>query len=150
MILTGKTAIVTGGARRLGREIALALALRGARLVIHYGHSAGPAEATRAEIEALGARATTVQADFNQPAQAPRVVQAAIDAFGGADILINSAAIFEAGDFATTDESNWDRHFNINLKAPFLLSQAFAAQIPEDGAGKIVNIADWRGLRPGT
>lgn len=150
MNLKGKTAIVTGGARRLGRVFALALAERGAHLVIHYDHSAGYAEATRSGIEALGAEAVIVQADFSQPTQAPRVIDAAMDAFGRVDILINSAAIFEAGDFATTDEANWDRHFNINLKAPFLLSQAFAAQIPEDGAGKIVNVADWRGLRPGT
>lgn len=150
MKLDGTTAIVTGGARRLGRQFALALAERGAHLVIHYGRSAGPAEEARAEVESLGGKAITVQADFSWPEQAPRVIAAAVEAFGRVDVLINSAAIFEAGDFANTDAANWDRHFDINLKAPFLLSQAFAAQVPENGAGKIVNVADWRGLRPGT
>ncbi|MBS1253927.1 MAG: 2-dehydro-3-deoxy-D-gluconate 5-dehydrogenase [Anaerolineales bacterium] len=84
-------------------------------------------------------------------AERSRIIDAAIDAFGHVDVLINSAAIFEAGDFMRTDEANWDRHFDINLKAPFLLSQAFAKQIPEeDRASKIINITDWRGLRPGT
>lgn len=150
MDLKDKTAVVTSGARRLGRRFALALAERGARLVIHYGHSADAARETRAEIEALGTEAITAQADFSRPAQATRIIDAAVDAFGQVDVLINSAAIFEAGDFMGTDEANWDRHFDINLKVPFMLGQTFAARIPEDSTGKIINIADWRGLRPGT
>ena len=150
MELRGKTAIVTGGARRLGRALALALAERGANLVVHYGHAAEAAEAVCAEAEALGVRAIAAQADFTQPAQAPRLVDAAMDAFGHVDVLINSAAIFEAGGVMDTDVASWDRHFNINLKAPFLLSQAFARRVPGDGLAKIVNIADWRGLYPGT
>jgi len=150
MELRGKTAIVTGGARRLGRAFTLALAERGANVVIHYSRSASPAEAVRNEAEALGVQAIIAQADFTQPVQAPRIVETAMKTFGRVDVLINSAAIFEEGDFMTTDIANWDRHFNINLKAPFLLSQAFARHVPEDGLAKIVNIADWRGLRPGT
>lgn len=149
MQLRGKTAIVTGGARRLGREISLALASRGANVVIHYAHSTSYAVQTLAEIESLGVAGITVKADFAQPAEAPRVVASAVATFGRADILINNAAVFGPGTVATTDEASWDRHFNINLKAPFLLSQAFAARMPADARGKIVNISGTRALRPG-
>jgi NAD(P)-dependent dehydrogenase (short-subunit alcohol dehydrogenase family) len=150
MQLQDKTAIVTGGAVRLGRAISLALARHGANIVIHYAHSQERAAETLAELEDLGASGIMVQAEFGQPAEVSRVVESAVAAFGQADILINNAAIFEPGDFMATDEAAWDRHFHVNLKAPFLLSQAFAAQVPSDRHGKIVNISDTRGLRPGT
>jgi len=148
--LEGKTAIVTGGARRLGRAVALALAERGANLVVHYGHSAAAAEQVVAEARAHGVEAIAAQADFHRPLEAPRVVEAALDHFGRLDVLVNSAAIFEAGSVLDTDEANWDRHFAVNLKAPFFLSQSFARHLPPDGTGKIINITDWRALRPGT
>jgi pteridine reductase len=157
MELNGKVAIVTGGAVRLGRALALALAEQGARLVIHYGSSAGPAQETVREIKAMGSDALAVQADFSQSGQAPSIVERAVAHFGQVDILVNSAAIFEPGRWDDTTEANWDRHFAINLKSPFFLSQAFAKHIgperacPEQSrrAGHIVNIADWRGVRPG-
>ena len=70
--------------------------------------------------------------------------------FGQVDILVNSAAIFEAGNWDDTTEANWDRHFAVNLKSPFFLSQAFAKHVGRERPGHIVNIADWRGVRPGT
>jgi len=160
MELDGKVAIVTGGAVRLGRALALALAEEGARLVIHYGSSAGPAQERVAEIKAMGSDALAVQADFSQSGQAPSIVERAVAHFGQVDILVNSAAIFEPGRWDDTTEANWDRHFAINLKSPFFLSQAFARHVgpgvagqshwPSARAGHIVNIADWRGVRPGT
>jgi pteridine reductase len=172
MELNGKVAIITGGAVRLGKALALALAEQGARLVIHYGSSAGPAQETVTEIKAMGSDALAVQADFSQPGQAPSIVERAVAHFGQVDILVNSAAIFEPGKWDDTTEANWDRHFAINLKSPFFLSQAFAKHIgperarvasqshspsgaagqshwPSARAGHIVNIADWRGVRPG-
>jgi pteridine reductase len=159
MELDGKVAIVTGGAVRLGKALALALAEQGARLVIHYGSSAGPAQETVTEIKAMGSDALAVQADFSQSGQAPSVVERAVAHFGQVDILVNSAAIFEPGRWDDTTEANWDRHFAINLKSPFFLSQAFAKHVcprvagqshwPSARAGHIVNIADWRGVRPG-
>jgi pteridine reductase len=122
------------------------------RLGIHYGSSAGPAQCLVKEIRALGSDATTIQADLSQPAkpEARSIVERAVAYFGPVDILVNSAAIFEPGNWDDTTEANWDRHFAINLKAPFFLSRAFAAQVGRDQAGHIVNIADWRGARPGT
>jgi NAD(P)-dependent dehydrogenase (short-subunit alcohol dehydrogenase family) len=149
MELIGKVAIVTGGAVRLGRALSLALAEQGARLGIHYGSSAGPAQELVKEIRALGSDATTIQADLSQPGEARSIVERAVAYFGQVDILVNSAAIFEPGNWDDTTEANWDRHFAINLKSPFFLSQAFAAQVGRDQAGHIVNIADWRGVRPG-
>lgn len=149
MELMSKVAIVTGGARRLGKAMAVALADRGARLVIHYGSSAGQAEETVAQIKAMGSDAIAVQADLHNSNQAPALIQQAADHFGQLDILVNSAAIFQAGDVFSTTEDNWDRHFNINLKSPFFLSQAFATHVGRGRPGAIVNIADWRATRPG-
>lgn len=149
MELAGKVAIVTGGAVRLGRALALALAEQGARVVVHYGSSAGPARTAVAEIEALGSDAVALQADLRHLEQVPTVVERAVDHFGQVDVLVNNAAIFEPGRWDDTTEENWDRHFAINLKAPFFLSQAFARQVGEGRAGHVVNIADWRAVRPG-
>jgi len=150
MELNGKVAIVTGGAVRLGKALALALAKQGARLVIHYGSSAGPAQETVTEIKAMGSDALAIQADLSQSGEAPSIVERAVAHFGQVDILVNSAAIFEPGNWDDTTEANWDQHFAINLKSPFFLSQAFAKHVGREQAGHIVNIADWRGVRPGT
>ncbi len=150
MELDGKVAIVTGGARRLGKALALSLAEKGARLVIHYGSSAGPADETVAEIRAMGSEAVAGQADLRQPGQAPAMIARAADHFDRLDILVNSAAVFERGDVFNTTEESWERHFAINLKSPFFLSQAFAAHVGRERPGAIVNIADWRATRPGT
>ena len=150
MELNGKVAIVTGGAVRLGKALALALAEQGARLVIHYGSSAGPAQETVTEIKAMGSDALAIQADLSQSGEAPSIVERAVAHFGQVDILVNSAAIFKPGNWDDTTEANWDRHFAINLKSPFFLSQAFAKHVGQERAGHIVNIADWRGVRPGT
>jgi pteridine reductase len=150
MEINGKVAVVTGGAVRLGKALALALAEQGARLVIHYGSSAGPAQETVAEIKAMGSDALAVQADLSRSGEAPSIVERAVAHFGQVDILVNSAAIFEPGNWDDTTEANWDRHFAINLKSPFFLSQSFAAHVGRERRGHIVNIADWRGARPGT
>ncbi len=98
----------------------------------------------------MGRQAIIIQADFNEnPAQMASVVKKAVEAFGGIDILVNNAAIFESGYWDNTTEENWDRHFAVNLKAPFFLSQAFAETFLPDQRGHIINIADWRGVRPG-
>jgi len=149
MELDGKVALVTGGAVRLGKALALALAGHGARLAIHYASSAGPAQETVAEIEALGSDGLALQADLSQSGEAATIVERAVAHFGQVDILVNSAAIFQPGNWDDTTEANWDRHFAINLKSPFFLSQAFAAHVGSERPGHIVNIADWRGVRPG-
>lgn len=148
MELHGRVAVVTGGAVRLGRELALSLAQEGVRLAIHYNRSAGRAEETVDEIRALGSEAVAIQANLSQTGQAHSVIRRAADHFGQLDILVNSAAIFVPGDLAHTTEESWDKHFAINLRAPFFLSQAFAAHVGADRPARIVSVADWRGLRP--
>lgn len=149
MQLTNKVALVTGGAIRVGRAIALALAREGCHLFIHYGRSAAEAVQTQAEAATYGVQAAIHAADLTDAAQTLGVLPAALQQFGRVDILINSAAIFPEDDrFDKTDLGLWNQLFNINLRAPFLLSQAFAAQIPDDGMGKIINIIDARVRRP--
>jgi pteridine reductase len=150
MALNGRVAVITGGAVRLGKALVLALAREGVRVAVHYNSSAGPAEKTVAEVNESGGDAVAIQGDLSQPSQAPAVIERAAAHFGQVDILVNSAAIFEPADLAHTTEASWDKHFAINLKAPFFLSQAFAAHVGRDRSGHIVNIADWRGLRPDT
>lgn len=149
MEVQGKVAVVTGGAVRLGKALVLALARAGAAVVVHYGRSAEAARETAAEARSLGVDVLCVQVDLMQPRRAREVIAAAVERFGRADILVNSAAIFQPGGLADTTEEDWDRHFHINLKSPFFLCQAFAAQVPKGRRGHIVNIVDWRGVRPG-
>ena len=150
MDLDTRVAIVTGAAVRLGRAQALALAEQGARLVVHYNTSAGPASEVVRQTRSMGGDAIAVQADLSQPMQAPAIVEQAMAHFGQVDILVNSASIFEPGYWDDTTEENWDRHFDINLKSPFFLTQAFAKQIGKERRGHVVNIADWRAVSPGT
>lgn len=146
--LSGKTVLVTGGARRVGKTLALAAAKAGADVVIHYHSSQQAAEETRAQVQALGRRAHLVRADLNDPQEVATVVPAAAS-WGQLYALINSAAIFGSGGLKETDLSSWNRYLAINLTAPFLLSQAFAVAHPPSTRGRIINILDWRALRPG-
>lgn len=138
--------MITGGARRVGRILALGCARAGADVVIHHGHSEEEAEAVRAEIAGLGRQARVVRADLGDPSQAQNLI-ARVNESTPLHGLVNSAAIFESLSLETTSLSDWQRHLQINLTAPFLLSQAFANQAPQ--GARIVNILDWRALRPG-
>ncbi|MCU0489117.1 MAG: SDR family oxidoreductase [Anaerolineales bacterium] len=148
MSLEGKIILVTGAARRIGRRLALAAAQAGADLVLHHGHSAVEADRLQQEILALGRQAIVVQADLEDPAQVDGIVEQAKQ-LGQIFGLVNNAAIFMPLDWNTTSRQAWDQHLAINLTAPFLLSQAVARQIQAGGEGRIVNILDWRALRPG-
>jgi NAD(P)-dependent dehydrogenase (short-subunit alcohol dehydrogenase family) len=145
--LAGKTVLITGAARRIGREFALGVARAGGNVIIHHGHSSSEAKILQAEIEGLGARAYLLQADLADPQQAAELLPRAAD-FGRVYGLVNNAAIFEPLTLATTDLPAWERHMAINLTAPFLLCQAFARQVPQGEEGRIINILDWRALRP--
>ncbi len=150
MELCGKTAIVTGGAVRLGRAIALALANAGVRIVLHSFRSGSEAEQTRNEIRALGSQAVTIQADLSRPLESARtIIKQARDEFGTVDILINNAAIFQDSCLAEVSGDEWDRSFAVNLKSPFFLCREFAAQRRPRQRRHIVNIADRRAMRPG-
>ena len=147
MELSGKVAVVTGGAHRVGKAIALALAGAGAHLVIHY-HASAEADDTLREIEALGVRAIGVSADLSDPAGATVVFEAAEREFGGVDLLVNSAASFQSGSVLTLSPEEWQDTLNVNLSGPFYCAQLAARAMLARGGGAIVNIADLSGLQP--
>lgn len=145
----GKVALVTGAGVRVGREIAVALALEGLHLAVHYNASSDEAEETVALARAMGVEAHAFQADLGAGADEARRLIAAIDErFGRLDVLVNSAAIFPRTPFADVDEAVWDRTMAINLKGPFFTAWHAAGLMRRSGGGSIVNIADWAGLRP--
>ncbi len=148
MDLNGKVALVTGGARRVGRELSLGLARAGADVVVNYCHSAAEAEATAADIVALGRRAITVRADLSRKTDIVRLVRETADAFGRLDVLVNNSSTFESTPLLAIEEEEWDRVLGVNLKGPFFLAQAAHPLLRRDGGGVIVNIADLSGLQP--
>jgi pteridine reductase len=136
-----RRALVTGGAIRVGRAIALALAQAGMDVAIGYHRSARAARRTLAEIEALGARGVAVRADLADPRAARALVTGAARALGGLDVLVNSAAIFTRTSFDTTTAAQYDRFLDLNLRGVFFCCQA-AAGVMEGRGGHIVNIGD--------
>jgi pteridine reductase len=147
MELTGKTILITGAARRIGYHLALTLARAGANLVIHHANSPEAAQQAAGEVVQLGRKAWVLQADFSKPAEAETLVERA-NALTKLYAVVNNAAIFEALELRNTSLADWQRHLDINLTAPFLLSRGFAACLPAGEKGRIVNILDWRALRP--
>jgi len=149
MSLHGKTILITGAAKRIGRALALSAAVEGADVIIHYGFSEQAARRTQADIQSLGRIAYLLQADLEQPDKTMNLIEQA-NAIHPLFALVNNAAIFEFYDLETTSLEAWQRHISINLTAPFLLSQAFASALGSDEEGRIINILDWRALRPGS
>jgi NAD(P)-dependent dehydrogenase (short-subunit alcohol dehydrogenase family) len=144
-----KVAVVTGGAVRLGRAITLGLAEAGYDLVVHYNSSAGPARDTVRQVDALGRRAVSVQADLGTGAGARALAAAVDDAYGRLDLLVNSAATFERADLMQVDEEQWDQVMNVNLKGPFLTVQA-AGEMLKACRGTVVNLVDLSAFQPWT
>jgi NAD(P)-dependent dehydrogenase (short-subunit alcohol dehydrogenase family) len=152
--LRGRTALVTGAARRLGRTIAEALAREGADILVHYGHSAGEAEQTAASLRALGVRSWTVGADLGEPAQAEALWDRARACAGSIDILVNSASSFPEDTLAGFTPGGLEASLRVNALAPVLLARRFAAITPAAAgqAGEkpadrvIVNLLDSRAL----
>lgn len=145
--LNGKTILITGAARRVGKIFALACARAGADIVIHHGHSDVEAEEVREEIIGLGRHALVFKADLSDSSQAESLIPL-VNKSTPLHGLVNSAAIFGALSFENTSMEDWQKHMAINLTTPFLLSQAFAKQASE--GARIVNVLDWRALRPGS
>lgn len=140
--------MVTGAARRVGHALALACARAGADVIIHHGHSEAEARQVREEVAHIGPRAWVLQADLARADEVFRLIEQAAN-IQPLFALINNAAIFERLSAEQTTLPDWERHLAINLTAPFLLSQAFARQVPENEHGHIVNLLDFRALRPG-
>ncbi len=139
--LCGQTALITGAARRLGREVALALAAEGAHIVAHYHTSASDAESLLQEIEALGVQCHILSADLSNSEEAEALFSRALEMSGPLDVLINSASLYTEERINDLSPESLMTNVNLNALAPFLLSRAFAAQNRE---GSIVNFLDAR------
>ncbi len=136
------TALVTGGAKRVGAAIALALADDGWDVAVHYGRSAADAERTVAAIVAKGRRAVALPADLADEAAIAALVGQATRALGTPSCLVNSASIFAADDAATLDYASLARHMAINVAAPIVLARTLATALPARGRGVVVNLLD--------
>jgi len=144
--LKGKTALVTGGARRIGREIALTLAQAGADVAITYRSSQGDAARTAGEIEAMGCRALAVECDVRSETSVREAMAAVREKFGRLDVLVNNAAVFHTGALESLSLEEWDAVFATNTRGPFLMAREALPQL-RAGKGRIINIGSLGGLR---
>ena len=135
-----RTALVTGGAQRLGAAISRALATAGFRVAIHYNTSQTQAVALAHEFD----HAVTLQADLADEAATATLIQRATAALGPIGVLVNNASVFERDEWHDVTRTSWDRHLEPNLRAPFTLMQAMAAALPPEAQGAIVNLLDQR------
>jgi pteridine reductase len=147
MELRGRVALVTGAGRRLGRELARALAGRGMTLAIHHHASSEGAEALRAEVSATGGRAECFAADLADAHAARALPARVVDTFGRLDVLVNSAAVMHHLDFERTSPEQYDAILDLNLRSVFFCTQGAAAAL-RAARGKVVNLADLAGLQP--
>jgi NAD(P)-dependent dehydrogenase (short-subunit alcohol dehydrogenase family) len=147
MDLRGATALVTGGARRVGGAIALGLAEAGCDLVLHYHRSLDEALGLADAARGLGVRVVLLEADLADPAAVEGLLSR-VGELAPVRALVNSAAAFPEDHIADITAAQWDATLAVNLRAPVLLTRAFAAALPGDVEGAVVNITDWRSRRP--
>jgi len=140
----GPVALVTGAGRRIGAAIARDLAQHGWAVAIHYRGSRRDAEALVSDIEAAGGRAVALSCDLAREAEVETLIPRAVEALGPVTCLVNNASSFEMDKIDTVTRESWDRHIETGLRAPLVLSQAFARQLPDDVEGNIVNMLDQR------
>jgi NAD(P)-dependent dehydrogenase (short-subunit alcohol dehydrogenase family) len=151
MDISGKVALITGSAKRIGRETALELARRGARIAVHYRSSREEAVETVRSIRETGADADLFQAELTDLEAVQRVFRELVERFGGLDILVNNASIFNPSTADNATPAEWDAEMEANAKAPFFIAQTAARLMLPRGHGKIINIVDgageaiWRG-----
>lgn len=142
MDISGRAALITGGATRVGRALTLALAASGADVYIHYNRSAGPAEETESAVGALGRRAAIGSANLSDPSVAADLIAAATAAVGPISILVNSASGFPEDSIEDVTLEDWRRTHDLTLASPAFLIQAFAAALPSHLDGAVVNVTD--------
>jgi NAD(P)-dependent dehydrogenase (short-subunit alcohol dehydrogenase family) len=143
-----QTALVTGGAKRIGRAISMALAKAGYNVAVHYRDSAADAEALAATIAASGGRAAALDADLADEEETAALIGRATEALGPVTALVNNASLFERDEAMTATRESWDTHLAVNLRAPFVLIQAMARAMPSQARGAVVNIIDQRVWNP--
>jgi 3-oxoacyl-[acyl-carrier protein] reductase/pteridine reductase len=147
MSLQGKTVLVTGAARRIGQEIALAMANAGADVAITYLTSEQQAVKTLIELRSKGVRALACHCDVRDAESVRCAVAEVVAEFGGLDVLVNNAAVYETVDFDQITVEQWDRMFTTNVRGPFLVARA-ALEVLRARKGKIINIGSLGGVRP--
>lgn len=148
MDITGRNALVTGGATRVGKSLTLALAGAGANVFVHYNSSAGPAEETAADVEGLGRRSAIGSANLSDPAAGGQLIAEATAALGEISILINSASGFPGDTLADATLEGFRATLDLTLASPIFLTQAYAAALSEDVDGAVVNVTDVKTQRP--
>ncbi len=136
-----KIALITGGAKRLGRDMSLFLAKEGFDIALHYHSSSEAADKTKTDIETLGQRCLLIQGDLKHPPFYKQLIQTVYDGFGSLTLLINNASIFKKIDYRNSSEMDFNQNIDIHLKAPFFLSQTFSEKCEH---GAIINILDTR------
>ncbi len=148
MDISGRNALVTGGAVRVGRAFTLALAARGANVYIHYNRSAGPADETAAAARAFGVEAASGPANLGDPAATPSLLDAATEALGPISILVNSASGFPEDTIRDAGLDGWRHTHDLTLASPVFLTQAFADALPADLDGAVLNVTDVKTATP--
>jgi pteridine reductase len=148
MRLAGKTVLITGAAKRLGRKSALTLAEAGAEVILHVNSSSG--DEVVQEIQRLGRHTAVVRGDLSQIGETLRVAREALALTrdGKIDILVNNAAVFAPSSLARTSLNEWQRILRVNLTAPFIFALTLGREMRKAGGGKIIQLGDWSGQRP--
>lgn len=139
-----RSALVTGAGKRIGRAIAIDLAREGWAVCVHYNSSEADAVSVVAEIERGGGQAAAVHANLAVEEEAAALVDRVAARLGPVGCLVNNASVFERDDPSTVTAQSWTLHMQVNLRAPFVLTQAFARQLPADEPGNVLNILDQR------
>jgi NAD(P)-dependent dehydrogenase (short-subunit alcohol dehydrogenase family) len=143
-----KSVLITGAAKRVGRAIALELAAHGWSVAVHYNTSEADAEETVAALHAKHVHAMALEADLTNEEHVQGLIERAYEGVGPLTALVNNASVFENDNIATMTRASWDKHMEANLRAPLVLSQGFAQQLPEGAEGAIVNLLDQRIFKP--
>lgn len=150
MEIRGKTALVTGAAKRIGRAIALLLASEGMNLLLHYGRSRREAVETQKEAERFGVRVHLLEADLAKFSGVRRLLREAYRRSPQIHLLVNNASVFYKTPLGRVREKDWNEFFDVNLKAPFFLAQEIGLRMFREKEGKIINLVDWTAFRPYT
>ena len=145
---TAKVSLVTGAGRRIGRALALALGDTDCRVAVHYNRSEQDANETADLIKAMGKEAITVKADLEDPTQVEALAAHVNEQLGPIEIMVNNASVFDKAGLKEVSAEELDRHFAINVRAPFLLAKSMNEQLATGSPGKIINLNDWRKARP--
>jgi NAD(P)-dependent dehydrogenase (short-subunit alcohol dehydrogenase family) len=142
--MTLRTALITGAARRIGRQLALDLAATGYDIAVHCNTSRDEAAEVAVAIRVQGRKAVVVQGDLSRVETPDRIMAEAVAGLGPLGLLVNNASLFESDEVGSISPDSWAQHQDTNLRAPVMLAQAFAAQLPERAQGNIINIVDQR------